>query len=157
MSLFFFSGIFYLQSRNTAKNVETNTDVRIYFHDFLVYLCQHSPQQSAWYLAVSPAILQQLCHTRVSSSWKVTKGALIPSCAENLINLQPIKWQLIWTCCLAGYTEYCDERARRKNSSLHMLNSTNEFAKNTIFNAFCKKTPKQLIKIFKILKYIKVL
>ena len=62
---FLFTGIFYLQSRNTVKNVETkrNTDVRIYFHDFLVYLCQHSLQQRACYLTVSPAILQQLCHT----------------------------------------------------------------------------------------------
>lgn len=42
-------------------------------------------------------------------------------------------------CCLAGYTENCDERVHRKNSSLHMLNTTNEFVKNTIFNALCKK------------------
>ena len=42
-------------------------------------------------------------------------------------------------CCLAGYTKNCDERVHGKNSSLHRLNTTNELAKNIVFNALCKK------------------
>ena len=49
-----------------------NTFVRLYFNDSLVDLHQHSLQQPAWFLTISPAILQQLCHTArlLHESWR---------------------------------------------------------------------------------------
>ena len=48
------------KAETQAKTVENkqNTDVRIHFNDLLVYLCQHSLQQPAWYLTIHPVILQ---------------------------------------------------------------------------------------------------
>ena len=95
----------------------------------------------SWTLSVSdPALFCQQIKFCYSQPWRLlvtfwslksfgpTKKRevvyMTPSCAENVITLQPIKWQHIKNCCLAGNTEDCDERARRKNSSLHMLNTT---------------------------------
>ena len=114
MSLFFFIGIFCLQSRNMGKNVRYQT--RILMRGFTWILQQHSLQQPARYITVSPAILQQLCHT----------ARLLQRGDERRFDTfmcwecdNPSTNQMA-ACCLAGYTEHCNERTRWKKNVLYI-------------------------------------